>query len=84
MCNVSGTHKAEAHGFDPADSVSLADVAALLDNRWRVEVDEQRARHIDGGGAPHPRPGAARHTPRLGVMLRQVYNLLTGRPSMAA
>lgn len=45
--------QAEAHGFDPADYVSPADVAALLDDRWRVEVHERRPRHVDGGAGAH-------------------------------
>jgi SAM-dependent methyltransferase len=43
-----------AHGFDPADYVSPADVAARLDENWQVEVDEERPRHVaTGGGAGH-------------------------------
>lgn len=46
--------EARAHGFDPADYVSLADVAALLDESWRIEVDETRPRHVaEGAGAHH-------------------------------
>ena len=44
---------AKEHGFDPADYVSPADVAALLDDRWRVEVDQRRPRHVDGGAGAH-------------------------------
>jgi hypothetical protein len=44
---------AKEHGFDPADYVSPADVAALLDDRWQVEVDEKRARDITGGAGAH-------------------------------
>lgn len=45
---------ARAHGFDPADYVTPADVCALLDDDWTVEVDEKRARHVTGGaGAGH-------------------------------
>ena len=47
------TEQAEAHGFDPADYVSPADVAALLDDRWRIEVDQRRPRHVDGGAGAH-------------------------------
>jgi len=45
--------QAKGHGFDPADYVSPADVAALLDDRWRVEVDQRRPRHVDGGAGAH-------------------------------
>ena len=47
------TEQAKDHGFDPVDYVSPADVAALLDERWRVEVDQRRPRHIDGGAGAH-------------------------------
>ncbi len=48
------TEQAKAHGFDPADYVSPADVTALLDDSWLVETDEKRAREISGGsGAQH-------------------------------
>ena len=45
--------EAKARGFDPADYVSPADVAALLDDGWRVEVDEKRSRDITGGAGAH-------------------------------
>ena len=38
-------------GFDPADYVWPSMVAALLDDDWTIEVDEQRARVIPDGGA---------------------------------
>jgi len=45
---------ARAYGFDPADYVTPADVRALLDDDWMIEVDEKRARHVTGGaGAVH-------------------------------
>ncbi|MCX4817761.1 class I SAM-dependent methyltransferase [Streptomyces sp. NBC_01239] len=37
--------------FDPADYVWPSMVAALLDDDWRVEVDEQRPRLAPDGGA---------------------------------
>lgn len=41
-------------GFDPADFVGPADVAAVLDDEWRVEVDELRPRDVvAGAGAGH-------------------------------
>lgn len=38
-------------GFDPADYVWPSMVAALLDDDWTVEVDEQRPRVAPDGGA---------------------------------
>jgi SAM-dependent methyltransferase len=46
--------QARAHGCDPDDYVSPADVAALLDDAWRLETNETRPRHVtDGAGAHH-------------------------------
>jgi SAM-dependent methyltransferase len=45
--------EANARGFDPADYVGPADVAALLGDGWRVEVDEKRPRDITGGAGAH-------------------------------
>jgi SAM-dependent methyltransferase len=45
--------EAKARGFDPADYVGPADVAALLGDGWRVEVDEERPRDITGGAGAH-------------------------------
>lgn len=43
-----------APGFKPGDYVSPADVAALLGDGWRIEVNETRPRHVAGGaGAAH-------------------------------
>lgn len=48
------TEQARAHGFDPDDYVSPAQVAALLDDNWHIEVDETRPRHVaTGAGALH-------------------------------
>jgi SAM-dependent methyltransferase len=45
---------ADAHGVDPDDYVGRDQLAALLDEGWRVETDERRPRHIEGGsGAQH-------------------------------
>jgi hypothetical protein len=45
---------AKAQGFDPADYVHPADIAALLDDAWVVEVDETRPRTVEtGAGAGH-------------------------------
>jgi SAM-dependent methyltransferase len=41
-------------GFDPADYVQPAQVAALLDDDWQIEVDETRPRSVESGaGAGH-------------------------------
>ena len=45
------TQPAHEGGFDPADYVWPAMIAALLDEDWQVEVDEQRPRIVAGGGA---------------------------------
>jgi SAM-dependent methyltransferase len=44
-------HEALHGGDDPADYVWPSMVAALLDDDWRVEVDEQRPRDVPDGGA---------------------------------
>ncbi|MCX5388547.1 bifunctional 2-polyprenyl-6-hydroxyphenol methylase/3-demethylubiquinol 3-O-methyltransferase UbiG [Streptomyces sp. NBC_00094] len=45
------TRPADESGFDPADYVWPSMVAALLDDDWVVEVDEQRPRVAPDGGA---------------------------------
>ncbi len=45
--------QAKAHGFDPADYVGLPQVAALLGEGWRIEVDETRPRSVSGGAGSH-------------------------------
>jgi len=49
------TQQVQAGGFDPADYVWPSMVAALLDDDWEVELDEQRPRSAptSGGGAHH-------------------------------
>jgi len=44
-------HQGHDSGFDPAAYVSPALVAALLDDDWQVELDEQRPRVAPGRGA---------------------------------
>ncbi|HEY0127120.1 MAG TPA: class I SAM-dependent methyltransferase [Blastococcus sp.] len=44
-------HEVLDGGDDPADYVWPSMVAALLDDRWQVEVDEQRPRVAPEGGA---------------------------------
>lgn len=53
LVHHAGMHAqhAKANGFDPADYVWLPMVAALLDDDWEVEVDEQRPRIVPEGGA---------------------------------
>lgn len=41
--DLDRSHASE-HGFDPADHVMPADVAALLDDTWVIEAHEARAR----------------------------------------
>jgi len=45
------THQGHDNGFDPADYVWPSMVAALLDDDWVVERDEQRPRIAPHGGA---------------------------------
>ena len=45
------THRPDDGGFDPADYVWPSMVAALLDDDWQVEVDEERPRVAPEGGA---------------------------------
>ncbi len=46
--------KAKEHGFDPADYVSVADVALLLDDSWQVAFDDRRPRFVvSGAGSGH-------------------------------
>jgi hypothetical protein len=63
------TEQAKAHGFDPADVVSPADVAALLDDRWRVEVDGRPPRN-GGSSIEELPPGTAAHPRRLLPLFR--------------
>jgi SAM-dependent methyltransferase len=41
------------HGHDPEDYVNLPDVAALLDDHWKIEVHETRPRHVTSGAGAH-------------------------------
>ncbi|QUI29828.1 class I SAM-dependent methyltransferase [Streptomyces alfalfae] len=45
------THQEHESGFDPADYVWPSMVSALMDENWKVEVDEQRPRVAPDGGA---------------------------------
>lgn len=59
---------ARARGFDPADYVSPADVLALLDGGWQVEVDERRPRTapVVVGAGSHPTEDLVLRARRLG------------------
>ncbi len=59
--------QAKAHGFDPADYVSPADIGALLvdDDAWQIEVDEKRPRVVATGGGSH-------HTHDLVLLARRL------------
>ena len=63
---VIDAEQARAHGVDPDDYVSPADVATLLDERWRIEVDETRPRHVTGGAGSH-------HTHDVILRARRLY-----------
>ncbi|WP_371494930.1 class I SAM-dependent methyltransferase [Kitasatospora sp. NBC_00374] len=60
------TRQAHDSGFDPADYVWPSMVAALLDEDWRIEVDEQRPRMAPDGGA------GAHHTDDLVLRVRRL------------
>jgi len=45
------THQGHDSGFDPADYVWPSMVAALLDDRWEVELNEQRPRIVPESGS---------------------------------
>ena len=53
LVHHAGMETQEAHdsGFDPADYVWPSMVAALLDDNWQIEVNEQRPRVTPDGGA---------------------------------
>jgi SAM-dependent methyltransferase len=59
------TDQAKAHGFDPADYVSPADVAALLGPDWQVELDERRPRDRTTGAGAHHTHDVVLHARRL-------------------
>ncbi|WAP52316.1 class I SAM-dependent methyltransferase [Arthrobacter sp. ATA002] len=44
---------ARARGIDLAEYVGLAEIRALLDGNWRIEVDEVRPRHVAAGAGAH-------------------------------
>ncbi len=44
---------AEEHVFDPADYVVPADMLALLDDHWILQVNEPRPRDVRSGGGAH-------------------------------
>jgi SAM-dependent methyltransferase len=50
---VIDAEQARAHGCDPDDYVSPADVATLLDDSWRIEANETRPRHVTAGAGSH-------------------------------
>ena len=61
------THQVHDSGFDPADYVWPAMVAALLDEGWEVELDEQRPRIApDGGAGAHHTDDVVLRARRLG------------------
>ncbi|MFJ3671453.1 class I SAM-dependent methyltransferase [Streptomyces sp. NPDC090106] len=60
------TRQALENGFDPADYVWPSTVAELLDDDWRIEVDERRPRVAPDGGA------GAHHTDDLVLRARRL------------
>ena len=46
-------HQHRDDGFNPDNYVQPADVAALLDQDWQLEVHEQRPRSVSGGAGAH-------------------------------
>jgi len=48
-----GGEQARSHGFDPDDYVGHQQVLDALDDAWRMEIDEERERTIDGGSGAH-------------------------------
>ena len=59
-------HEGHEGGDDPADYVWPSMVAALLDEDWQVEVDEQRPRPATDGGA------GAHHTEDVVLRVRRL------------
>ncbi|UWX96713.1 class I SAM-dependent methyltransferase [Arthrobacter zhaoxinii] len=57
--------EAAARGIDLRDYVGLADVAALLDDDWRIEVDETRPRHVSAGAGAHHKEDVVLRARRL-------------------
>lgn len=57
--------QAKARGFDPADYIGHADVAALLGDDWHVETAQRRPRDSQGGGG-------RRHTHDLVLKARRL------------
>ncbi|MDK1360019.1 class I SAM-dependent methyltransferase [Arthrobacter sp. zg-Y1219] len=45
--------QASARGIDLDEYVGLADIRALLDGNWRIEVNEVRPRHVAAGAGAH-------------------------------
>lgn len=60
------TRPTDDSGFDPADYVWPSMIAALLDDDWTVELDEQRPRLTPDGGA------GAHHTDDLVLRARRL------------
>ena len=56
---------AKAHGFDPADYVSVSDVAVLLDEGWQLTFDERRPRSVHSGAGSGHSHDVVLHAQRL-------------------
>ena len=46
-------HQHRDDGFNPDDYIGPADVAALLDENWQLDVHEERPRSVAGGAGAH-------------------------------
>ncbi len=68
------THQPPDGRFDPADFVWPSMVAALLDDAWQVELDEQRPRVTPEGGA------GAHHTDDVVLRARRLSSTLGPLP----
>lgn len=61
------TTSAKDHGFDPDDYVQVASIIAVLDDAWKIEVNERRARDVPPGG------GGAHHTHDVVLRVRRLH-----------
>lgn len=50
--DIDAEHARE-RGFDPEDYVGRDQIIAALGDGWTVEIDERRARHVEGGAGAH-------------------------------
>jgi hypothetical protein len=60
--------RATVHGFDPADYVAHEDIVSLLNDGWRIEVDERRPRDMRSGAGGHHVDDLVLKAQRLGAL----------------